>query len=97
MQLLTFETFASHLNTTFALKLGESTIDLTLTAADKKPVRAYQGMLREPFSLYFRSTSQVVLPQRTYPLVHDAIGRLDLFIVPVARESQGIVYQAVFA
>ena len=35
LQLLTFENFASHLNSTFALKLGESTIDLTLTQATK--------------------------------------------------------------
>jgi hypothetical protein len=96
LQLLTFETFSSHLNTTFALTLGESTIDLTLTAADKKQIRTFRGMMREPFSLYFRSTSQVVLPQRTYPLVHAAMGRLDIFIVPIAREPQGIVYEAVF-
>jgi hypothetical protein len=96
LQLLTFETFAPHLNTTFALKLGESSIDLTLTSADKKQIRAYSGMMREPFALYFRSASQVVLPQRIYPLVHDAMGRLDLFIVPIAREPEGIVYEAVF-
>jgi hypothetical protein len=96
LQLLTFETFAPHLNTTFALKLGESSIDLTLTGANKRQAAAYQGMMREPFSLYFRSASQVVLPQRIYPLVHDAMGRFELFIVPIAREPQGIVYEAVF-
>jgi hypothetical protein len=96
LQLLTFENFASHLNTTFALKLGESSIDLTLTAADRKAFRPFRGMMREPFSLYFRSASQVVLPQRIYPLVHDAMGRLDIFIVPIAREPEGIVYEAVF-
>jgi hypothetical protein len=96
LQLLTFETFAPHLNTTFALKLGDSSIDLTLTAADKKPASVYRGMMREPFSLYFRSASQVVLPQRIYPIVHDAMGRFELFIVPIAREPQGIVYEAVF-
>ena len=97
MQLLTFENFASHLNSTFALKLGESTIDLTLTQATKHPVRPYQGMMREPFSLFFRSGSQVVLPQRQYPFAHEAMGKLDIFIVPVAREPAGIVYEAVFS
>jgi hypothetical protein len=96
LQLLTFETFTPHLNTTFALKLGESSVDLTLTAADKKQFRPFRGMVREPFSLYFRSASQVVLPQRIYPFVHDAMGRFDLFIVPIAREPEGIVYEAVF-
>jgi hypothetical protein len=96
LQLLTFETFAPHLNTTFALKLGESSIDLTLTGADKKPVQAFRGMMREPFALYFRSASQVVLPQRIYPFVHADMGRFELFIVPIAREPEGIVYEAVF-
>ncbi|HXQ16188.1 MAG TPA: hypothetical protein VN814_16335 [Caulobacteraceae bacterium] len=96
MQLLTFESFAPHLNSTFSLKLGESTVDLTLTQATKQPLRPYPGMMREPFSLYFRSGSQVVLPQRIYPLEHDGMGKLDIFIVPVAREPQGIIYEAVF-
>jgi hypothetical protein len=97
LSLLTFESFASHLNTTFALKLGESTIDLTLTGAQKQPYRPHRALIREPFSLYFRSGSQVVLPQRIYPLDHDGMGRLDIFIVPVAREPEGIVYEAVFS
>jgi len=96
LQLLTFESFAPHLNSTFSLKLGESTVDLTLTQATKQPLRPYPGMMREPFSLYFRSGSQVVLPQRIYPLEHDGMGKLDIFIVPVAREPQGIIYEAVF-
>lgn len=96
MQLLTFESFAPHLNSTFALKLGESSLDLTLTQATKPPMRPYPGMMREPFSLYFKSGSPVVLPQRIYPLAHDAMGRLDIFIVPIARDAQGIVYEAVF-
>ena len=96
MQILTYESFASHLNSTFALQLGESTIDLTLTQATKQPLRPYPGMMREPFSLHFRSASPVVLPQRIYPFAHDAMGRLEIFIVPIAREAQGIVYEAVF-
>ena len=96
LQVLTFESFAGHLNSTFALKLGESSLDLTLTQATKQPVRPYPGMMREPFSLYFRSASPVVLPQRIYPFAHDAMGRLEIFIVPIAREPQGIVYEAIF-
>jgi hypothetical protein len=96
LQLLTFESFSPHLNSTFSLKLGESTVDLTLTQATKQPLRPYPGMMREPFALYFRSDSQVVLPQRIYPCEHDGMGKLEIFIVPVARDPQGIVYEAVF-
>ena len=96
MQFLTVESFAPHLNSSFALTLGESTLDMALTQVAKLPFRPFQGMMREPFSLIFRSSSPVVLPQRSYPLKHEAMGRLDIFIVPIARDAQGIVYQAIF-
>lgn len=96
MQVLTFESFSPHLNSTFGLALGESGVDLTLTEATRQPVRPFPGMIREPFSLIFRSSSQVVLPQRIYPFRHQAMGKFEMFIVPIAREPAGIVYQAVF-
>jgi hypothetical protein len=94
--MLTFESFSPHLNSTFELGLGESGMELTLAQATKQPVQAFPGMMREPFSLIFRSGSPVVLPQRIYPFRHTEMGKLDIFIVPVARDAQGIVYQAVF-
>ena len=96
MAFLTVESFSTHLNSTFALGVGESTVDLTLTQVQKLPFRPFQGMMREPFSLIFRSGMPVVLPQRAYPLKHEAMGKLDIFIVPIGRDAQGIVYQAVF-
>ena len=96
VQLLHYENFGPHVNSTFSLKLGETTVDLALTEATRQMVRPFPGMMREPFSLIFRSSSQVVLPQRIYPLEHDGMGKLEIFIVPVAREPQGIVYEAVF-
>lgn len=96
MRILTFEAFSPHVNSTFSLGLGESTVELTLTQAAKQPVQPYPGMMREPFSLFFRSATPVVLPQRQYPFKHASLGRLDIFIVPIGRDPQGIVYQAVF-
>lgn len=96
MAVLTYESFSSNVNSTFALSLGESGVDLTLTEAVRQPVRPFPGMMREPFSLFFRSASPVVLPQRIYPFKHPAMGRFDMFIVPVGREPAGVVYQAVF-
>jgi hypothetical protein len=96
LRILTFETFSPHLNSTFALGLGESSIELTLTQATKQPVRPFPGMMREPFSLIFRSGTPVVLPQRIYPFKHEEMGKLDIFIVPIGRDPQGTVYQAVF-
>ncbi len=96
MKLLTFEDFAGRVNESFSLSLGESTVDMVLTAARPLSKFAYGGMLRAPFDLLFNSSSPIVLPQRIYPLSNDAMGRIDIFIVPVARNKDGIVYQAVF-
>jgi hypothetical protein len=96
VKFLNFEFFSPHVNSTFALSLGEASVELTLTKAQKLSVHPFPGMMREPFSLFFRSSMPVVLPQRIYPLKHGALGDLDIFIVPIAREPQGIVYQALF-
>jgi hypothetical protein len=52
--------------------------------------------MRQPFSLLFRSESPVVLPQKIYRMTNATVGPIEIFIVPVARDRQGIVYQAIF-
>jgi hypothetical protein len=96
VSVLTAESFSPHVNSTFVLVIGEGGMDLTLTELSRQPIRPFPGMIREPFSLIFRSASQVVLPQRIYPFRHAAMGRLELFIVPIGRDAAGVVYQAVF-
>jgi hypothetical protein len=96
MQILSFEKFAPHLRETFSLSLGESSVDMTLVDAMRGRPRQVAGLRTEPFSLYFKSSSQVVLPQRLYPFSNAGLGNLAIFIVPVARDRDGIVYEAVF-
>ena len=49
----------------------------------------------ESFSLIFRSGSAPVLPQGIYAFQTPKLGTLDLFMVPVAQNSQGVEYQVV--
>jgi len=96
MAFATFEVFAPFLNTTFSVGLGTSTVEMTLVQATKgKPV-PYADMRKEPFSLIFKCASPVVLPQARYPFKSPGFGTMDIFIVPVGRDPDGIVYQAVF-
>ena len=73
---------------------------MPLTLVDVKPLpvhaRPVPGLMRQPFSLIFRSISQVVLPQRIYWMDNATMGKLGIFIVPVGRDSAGVTYQAVF-
>lgn len=96
MQLLTFETFASHLHETFALELGDSHIDIALVEATKLKPNRYPGMQREPFRLRFKCAKQTILPQKIYPFSHADMGKLGIFIVPIGRDRDGIVYEAIF-
>ena len=60
------------------------------------PERGFAGVMRAPFSLLFRSASKVLLPQQIYRLKNATLGILDIFLVPVARDKEGIIYQAIF-
>jgi hypothetical protein len=47
---------------------------------------------RAPFSLVFRGGPEPPLPQRIYRVEHDALGALEIFLVPIAVDR----YEAVF-
>jgi hypothetical protein len=96
LNVLTYESFSPHVNSTFALGLGAVTLDLTLTEATRRTAYPHPGVMREPFSLIFRSTIQDVLPQQIYPFSHPAMGELEMFIVPIGRDADGVTYEAVF-
>jgi hypothetical protein len=92
----TYEGFASHLNGVFDVRVGSGTVEMTLVQATKGKARDWEGLRKEPFSLIFKCANPVVLPQKTYPFERPGFGKMDIFIVPVGRERDGIVYQAVF-
>lgn len=51
----------------------------------------------EPFSLLFIGPPDRLLPQATYRMSRAADATpLEVFIVPIAREREGFLYQAVF-
>lgn len=96
MQILTREEFAGRANETFDIGMGESAMPMTLVEVQPLPAHPYPGMMRAPFSLIFRSGSPVVLPQQLYRMNNAKMGAMDIFLVPVARDVQGVLYQAVF-
>ena len=94
--MMVLEHFAPRVGEGFDLDLGENGLAMTLVEAAPLPVHVFPGMMRAPFALLFRSGSPLVLPQRIYRLKNAALGSLDVFLVPVARDAKGTVYQAVF-
>lgn len=96
MNLLSMQTFAGAAGETFDLMVGTSVLPLTLTNVSPLASRPMPGQARQPFSLLFQSMSQIVLPQKIYPLRNMSLGSMGIFLVPVARAPEGITYQAVF-
>ncbi len=97
MVVLKIDDFAGAVHDAFDMTLGEATMALTLVEAAALTVNPFPGMMRAPFMLIFRSGQAVILPQRIYRLSHDRLGTLDLFLVPIGRDVQGALYQAVFS
>lgn len=98
MKFLAIQDFAAAQNQTFDLTMGADS-SMPLTLVEVRPLAAAAtaaGTMRAPFSLMFRSQSAVVLPQKIYGLRNAVMGALQVFLVPVARDRDGIVYQAVF-
>lgn len=55
------------------------------------------GQQRRQFRLLFVSGEDTVLPQATYVMGLPSLGTLDVFLVPVGRDGDGVHYEAVFA
>lgn len=98
MELLRLEHFASCVNETFVATYDGIHVDFVLVEARPLPLLPQRnaGALREPFSLLFRNSAAFLFPQRIYAMRHPRLGDTGIFIVPVAREQAGFLYQAVF-
>jgi hypothetical protein len=87
------EGFAEHLNTKFRVPVRPAgTVELELTEV----VSTLSTPRQEQFSIFFLGPGEIYLPQMTYRMEHDALGEIDLFIVPIGRDPKGFRYEAVF-
>jgi hypothetical protein len=91
-------TFLECVGSTFRLhREPEPPMELTLSEAKAlgTPGSTYQSR-REPFSLLFHGPKSFYVPQKIYPLEHEAIGTLEIFLVPVGPDERGMRYEAIF-
>jgi hypothetical protein len=95
LQDLTPSSFEEHLGSRFRLPLEEGNA-LEMELARVARLEAHPGPRKEPFSVFFRGPRVPVLPQRIYRLEHDRMGVLEIFLVPVGPDGEGMLYEAVF-
>jgi len=86
--------FAGCMGTTFRVHASEEGRE-AVTLIDVKELGSSGP--REQFSLVFRGGQGEHLRQRTYRMEHEELGLIDLFLVPIGPDDEGMRYQAVFA
>jgi len=94
---LTEEEFSRHLNTKFRVRLdAPEPVELELVEVKGRPSGADEQQGMERFSAFFRGPAHLRLNQHTFPLAHERMGEFDIFLVPVAQDADGFLYEAVF-
>lgn len=98
LEQLTGSDFRPYLNTTFTIQLeGLDPIPLELDRVTETSSKPWPDA-RQPFTLHFLGpVSQQYLLQHIYALDHPAMGRLELFLVPLGPEAGRMRYEAVFS
>ena len=91
---LTEASFNENLNTKFSITFDEKTVELELV--EIKPYGNGPDSSMERFSIYFEGPAQPQLPQQTYQMDHELMGRVEIFIVPIAGDEKVVRYEAVF-
>ncbi len=97
LQDLTPARFEEHQGTTFRIDRGDGS-PLEVVLQQVRRLEPHPGPRAEPFSAYFLGPQSPLLPQRIYPVAHDRLGTLDLFLVPLGPDPKtgGMLYEAVF-
>jgi hypothetical protein len=88
--------FSGRVGEKFRVGEAGAAVELTLIEATDLSRADAPGPRRSPFSLVFRGPLAPVMPQRTYPIEHAALGRLEIFLVPIGPDGKGMRYEAVF-
>lgn len=98
LESLTLETFTPHIGSLFTVALANGeTLSLQLDHAH--PLGNGVPGERAPFSLQFHHPplpQNAYLPQHIYHLEHPLLDALDLFLVPLGPDTQGMRYEAIF-
>ncbi len=92
---LTLVDFMPAVGTEFTLHRPDGATE-PLRLAEAHPVGAGSDAKRAPFALLFRTAARGWVPQAIYALEHPALGRLEIFLVPLGADAQGMRYEAVF-
>lgn len=95
---LTVESFEPHVGTSYWVVFPNGhKVELRLERVGRVMESEAARLRRIAFSLFFLGPKSLRLPQDTYTIAHESFPEpLGIFLVPVAEEPRGFVYEAVF-
>lgn len=88
--------FQACLNDVFVLTIDDYRDELELIQVDRHEDR-HSIDERDAFSILLQSKAEQILPQQIYRLQHATMGELDIFLVPIGQDENGVRYEAVFS
>ena len=92
LDVLSYEELAAQVGTKFAVTDAPVPLELELAEVTERRATSRQ----EYFSLIFRGTRELILPQGIYQLEHERLGAGALFLVPVGATENATEYEAAF-
>src|ERR1051325_6923069 len=96
----TIERFQEALHEKFILRASPEE-ELALKLISVQELGAQFGKVRSgkrtPFSALFRGPKSPWAKQHTYDLENERLGRLQIFVVPLGPDGDGMIYEAVFS
>lgn len=94
--LLTVLQFEPEVGSTFTISFTDARFELELREVQALKYHDPKIHARHPFSLVFVCPDERVLEQGVYAIEHERLGMLEIFIVPINADADGVHYEAVF-
>ena len=92
---ITPETFAGHVDEIFAVHADGEAMDLVLSEIETHGEPPGEG-LRQPFTLIFKGPKNRVLTEGVFAVENAAVGRYELYLIPILSPGELQDYQCVF-
>ena len=95
---LRLDDFSKCLNQKFTIRVeGLDPLETELIEARGLPAADDDSDRRQPFSLVFRGPADVTLEQGIFRIENDTLGSMEIFLVTVGADQEGMRHEAVFS
>lgn len=92
---LTPSRFEACVNEPFEVVFSDAVVSMELLSVERLEKRAPHGR-EEPFTLTFRGPMDKFIPQMSWTVRNETLGKCVFFAVPLGPDESGMLYQVIF-